>query len=44
MKYDLEKIKTVGDCYMCAGGLPFATNDHAFKMIQNHPICYRFKK
>jgi class 3 adenylate cyclase len=28
-KYDLEKIKTVGDCYMCAGGLPFATNDHA---------------
>ena len=32
-KYDLEKIKTVGDCYMCAGGLPFATNDHAFKMI-----------
>ena len=32
-KYDLEKIKTVGDCYRCAGGLPFATNDHAVKMI-----------
>jgi hypothetical protein len=30
-KYDLEKIKTVEDCYMCAGGLPFATNDHALK-------------
>jgi class 3 adenylate cyclase/tetratricopeptide (TPR) repeat protein len=33
-KYDLEKIKTVGDAYMCAGGLPFPTNDHAKKMVQ----------
>lgn len=33
-KYDLEKIKTVGDCYMCAGGLPFSTDDHAYKMVQ----------
>lgn len=33
-KYDLEKIKTVGDSYMCAGGLPFATTDHADKMIR----------
>ncbi|TDE53083.1 tetratricopeptide repeat protein [Flavobacterium sp. GT3P67] len=33
-KYNLEKIKTVGDCYMCAGGLPFSTEDHAFKMVQ----------
>lgn len=33
-KYDLEKIKTVGDAYMCAGGLPFPTTDHAFKMVQ----------
>ena len=32
-KYDLEKIKTVGDCYMCAGGLPFPTKDHACKMV-----------
>ena len=32
-KYNLEKIKTVGDCYMCAGGLPFPTEDHAFKMV-----------
>ncbi len=31
--YGLEKIKTVGDAYMCAGGLPFATKDHAYKMI-----------
>ncbi len=33
-KYDLEKIKTVGDSYMCAGGLPFATTDHAAKMVR----------
>jgi len=32
-KYNLEKIKTVGDCYMCAGGLPFSTSDHACKMV-----------
>ncbi|WP_273566851.1 adenylate/guanylate cyclase domain-containing protein [Maribacter halichondriae] len=33
-KYGLEKIKTVGDAYMCAGGLPFETKDHALKMVQ----------
>ncbi|RKE95371.1 adenylate/guanylate cyclase domain-containing protein [Ichthyenterobacterium magnum] len=32
-KYNLEKIKTVGDAYMAAGGLPFETQDHAKKMI-----------
>ena len=32
-KYGLEKIKTVGDAYMCAGGLPFETEDHAYKMV-----------
>jgi class 3 adenylate cyclase len=32
-KYGLEKIKTVGDSYMCAGGLPFPTKDHANKML-----------
>ncbi|MEP0132961.1 MAG: adenylate/guanylate cyclase domain-containing protein [Eudoraea sp.] len=33
-KYDLEKIKTIGDAYMCAGGLPFPTKDHPYKMVQ----------
>jgi class 3 adenylate cyclase len=33
-KYDLEKIKTVGDAYMCAGGLPFPVENHAEKMIE----------
>ncbi len=32
-KYGLEKIKTVGDAYMCAGGLPFPTPDHAVKIV-----------
>jgi class 3 adenylate cyclase/Tfp pilus assembly protein PilF len=33
-KYGLEKIKTIGDAYMCAGGLPFPTEDHAQNMIR----------
>jgi len=33
-KFGLEKIKTIGDAYMCAGGLPFATPDHAHKMVE----------
>lgn len=32
-RHNLEKIKTIGDCYMCAGGLPFETKDHAHKMM-----------
>ncbi len=34
IKHGLEKIKTIGDAYMCAGGLPFPTIDHADKMIK----------
>ncbi len=33
-KYGLEKIKTIGDAYMCAGGLPFPDDSHPHKMIQ----------
>ena len=32
-KYGLEKIKTLGDCYMCAGGLPFPVKDHAQRLV-----------
>ena len=32
-KYGLEKIKTVGDAYMCAGGLPIPSEDHAHKVV-----------
>ncbi len=33
-KYDLEKIKTIGDAYMCAGGLPYPSADHAIRMVK----------
>ena len=32
-KHGLEKIKTIGDAYMCAGGLHSNTEDHATRMI-----------
>lgn len=32
--YGLEKIKTIGDSYMAAGGLPEPTNGHAEKAVQ----------
>jgi len=28
-KYGIEKIKTIGDCYMAASGIPLARDDHA---------------
>ena len=32
-EHGLEKIKTIGDAYMCAGGLPYETKDHPEKII-----------
>lgn len=32
-KYPIEKIKTIGDSYMCAGGLPAANNTHALDVV-----------
>jgi class 3 adenylate cyclase len=32
-KYDLEKLKTLGDTYMIGGGLPKESTDHAVKVI-----------
>ena len=32
-KHKLEKIKTLGDAYMCAGGLPFISKNHAERMM-----------
>lgn len=29
----IEKIKTIGDCYMCAGGLPRANRSHPFDIL-----------
>ncbi len=33
-KYGLEKIKTIGDSYMCAGNLPSENPDHVYKIIK----------
>ncbi|MFD1314112.1 adenylate/guanylate cyclase domain-containing protein [Namhaeicola litoreus] len=33
-KYGLEKIKTIGDAYMCAGGLMASSKNHAKSMVQ----------
>jgi class 3 adenylate cyclase len=33
-KHGIEKIKTVGDAYMCASGLPFPAKNHAFKIAK----------
>ncbi len=33
-KYGLEKIKTIGDAYMCAGGLPTPNTTHAADVVQ----------
>jgi class 3 adenylate cyclase len=32
-KYGIEKIKTIGDSYMCAGGLPVANKTHAVDVV-----------
>jgi class 3 adenylate cyclase len=33
-KYNLEKIKTIGDSYMCAGGIPTPDDRHAYHIVQ----------
>lgn len=32
--YTIEKIKTIGDSYMCAGGLPVTNNTHALDVVR----------
>jgi class 3 adenylate cyclase len=32
-RYGIEKIKTIGDAYMCAGGLPATNNTHPFDVV-----------
>lgn len=32
-KYGIEKIKTIGDSYMCAGGLPVTNDTHPYDVI-----------
>ena len=32
-KYNIEKIKTIGDAYLCAGGIPVANKTHHFDVV-----------
>ena len=34
IKYSLEKIKTIGDCYMLAGGVPKPLSSHADSVVK----------
>ena len=34
IKHSLEKIKTIGDNYMLAGGIPEPTNNHAVPVAE----------
>ena len=49
-KYNLEKIKTIGDSSMCAGGVPVLDENHVYKMIkasleiQNYMIIYNMHR
>jgi len=33
-KYNLEKIKTIGDSYMCAGGIPTQNDEHPVNIVR----------
>jgi len=33
-KHNIEKIKTIGDAYMCAGGLPVSNETHAIDVVK----------
>ncbi len=33
-KFNLEKIKTIGDAYMCAGGIPTENDTHAINALE----------
>ena len=33
-KHKIEKIKTIGDAYMCASGLPVSNYTHATDMVK----------
>jgi class 3 adenylate cyclase len=33
-KFNLEKIKTIGDAYMCAGGIPTSNETHPFNAVE----------
>ena len=43
-KYNLEKIKTIGDSYMCAGGIPTPDSNHVHNIVKASLEIQRFIK
>ncbi len=41
-RFRIEKIKTIGDCYMCAGGLPKADEDNPVRTVEAAIEMQRF--
>src|SRR4030095_7412165 len=43
-RHGIEKIKTIGDSYMCAGGLPVANSTHPYDVVSAALEMVRFNK
>lgn len=43
-KYNIEKIKTIGDAYLCASGLPVSNPSHASDLVQAAIEMQKFMK
>lgn len=43
-EYNLEKIKTIGDAYMCAGGIPNENDDHPLDAVRAGLAMQEFMK
>lgn len=43
-KYDIEKIKTIGDAYMCAGGIPIRNKSNPIDIVLAGLEVQRFMK
>lgn len=43
-KYNIEKIKTIGDSYMCAGGLPIPSDTHVYDVVTAAIDIMRFNE
>jgi len=43
-RFGLEKIKTIGDAYMCAGGLPAKNSEHPRHVVEAALMMSRFVK